>query len=190
MIQETIVITQNAQGRINLAPMGIHLRSGAELAILPFRPSTTLDNLLTTQTAVINYCDDVRVFAGCLTGRYHWALEPAQCVQGWVLHNTLAHSEVRLVTVEDDPVRPKLLCKVLHSVNHRPFKGFNRAQFAVLEAAILISRLEWLPRHKIQTELDYLRIALEKTAGPYELEAWGWLMEKIAPHNNALTHHE
>jgi hypothetical protein len=27
--------------------------------------------------------------------------------------------------------------------------------------------------------MAYLRIAVEKTAGPRELEAWGWLTERI-----------
>ena len=57
--------------------------------------------------------------------------------------------------------------------------GFNRAQYSVLEAAILISRLTMLPLAKIESEIDYLRIGLEKTAGDRELEAWGWLMAVI-----------
>ena len=32
---------------------------------------------------------------------------------------------------------------------------------------------------KIESEIDYLRIGLEKTAGDRELEAWGWLMAVI-----------
>jgi uncharacterized protein len=48
-----------------------------------------------------------------------------------------------------------------------------------LEAAILISRLGMLPLAKIESEMDYLRIGLEKTAGERELEAWGWLMEAL-----------
>jgi len=100
-------------------------------------------------------------------------------VRGNYLADTLAHAELALVRVEDDAVRPKLFCKALHSVNHRPFQGFNRAQYAVLEAAILISRLGRLPWDKITSELDYLRIGLEKTAGERELQAWAWLMEVV-----------
>ena len=81
--------------------------------------------------------------------------------------------------MEDDPTRPKLFCKTVHTVNHAPFKGFNRAQYSVLEAAILISRLEWLPMEKIEAEINYLRIGLEKTAGERELEAWSWIMAVI-----------
>jgi uncharacterized protein len=181
MIQELIVTTQNDEGVAHLAPMGIHFH-GDDIIILPFRPSTTLNNLLETRTAVLNYCDDVRVFAGCLTGQRDFALMPAEKINGSVLACTLAHSEVELVRIEDDAIRPKLFCKVIHTVNHAPFMGFNRAQYAVLEAAILTSRLSMLPLEKIDTEINYLRIGLEKTAGDKELEAWGWLMTVIDEH--------
>jgi hypothetical protein len=183
MIQETIVITQNSSGVAHIAPMGVHTQTaGDDFIILPFRPSTTLNNLLESKTAVINYCDDVRVFAGCLTGRRDWPLKAAEKINGQVLDCALAHTEVELVRVEDDETRPKLFCKAVHTVNHAPFKGFNRAQYSVLEAAILVSRLNMLPLEKIQAELDYLRIGLEKTAGDRELEAWGWLMMIIEKH--------
>jgi uncharacterized protein len=178
MIKETIVTTQNSLGIAHIAPMGIHV-NGDEIIILPFRPSTTLNNLLESKTAVINYCDDVRVFAGCLTGRRDWLLTAAEKIKGQVLQCALAHTEVELVRIEDDPTRPKLFCKAVHTVNHAPFTGFSRAQYSVLEAAILISRLNRLPIEKIESEIDYLRIGLDKTAGDRELEAWGWLMAVI-----------
>jgi hypothetical protein len=178
MIQEIIVTTQNHLGLAHIAPMGVHVYQDA-FVILPFRPSTTLDNLLAGQTAVLNYCDDVRVFAGCVTGRRDWALKPAEKIAGQVLACALAHTEVELVRVEDDDTRPKLFCKAIHTVNHAPFLGFNRGQYAVLEAAILVSRLNRLPLTKIEAELDYLRIGLEKTAGDREQEAWAWLMAVV-----------
>ncbi|MEI6067515.1 MAG: DUF447 domain-containing protein [Methylococcaceae bacterium] len=178
MIREILVTTQNDSGLAHIAPMGIHV-IGDDIIILPFRPSTTLDNLLASKTAVLNYCDDVRVFAGCLTGRRDWPLIAAEKINGQVLQCTLAHTELELVRIEDDPTRPRLFCKAVHTVNHAPFMGFNRAQYSVLEAAILISRLNRLPLAKIETEIDYLRIGFEKTAGDRELEAWGWLMAVI-----------
>lgn len=181
MILETIVTTQNSAGETHIAPMGIHLQAD-KILILPFRPSTTLENLLTTRCAVVNYCDDVRIFAGCLTGRRNWPLQTAERIQGQVLQAALAHEEVELQHLEDDATRPKLLCSIVHQVSHKPFKGFNRAQFAVLEAAILVSRLAWLPAAKIEQELAYLRIGFDKTAGPREQEAWQWLMDTIATH--------
>ena len=53
---------------------------------------------------------------------------------------------------------------------------------AVIEAAILASRLHMLPREKVERELGYLQIAVAKTAGPREHEAWRMLVEKIEDH--------
>jgi hypothetical protein len=178
MILETIVTTQNLEGIAHIAPMGIHV-DGDSFIILPFKPSKTLDNFLQTKTGVINYCDDVRVFAGCLTGRKNWPLINAEKIIGKVLACALAHTEVEIDRIEEDEVRPKLFCKTKHSINHAPFNGFNRAQFSVLEAAILISRLEMLPLQKIEAEINYLSIGFHKTAGERELEAWGWTMEVL-----------
>jgi hypothetical protein len=178
MIRETIITSCSPQGAAHIAPMGVHVL-GDELLIMPFRPSTTLDNVLATRTAVINYTDDVRIFAGCLTGRRYWPLLPAERVPGQRLAGALAHAELELLRWEEDELRPKLYCRVVHDVNHAPFRGFNRAQYSVLEAAILVSRLHMLPWDKIESELAYLRIGLDKTAGPAEREAWGWLMDAV-----------
>lgn len=178
MILETLVTTVSPLGVPHIAPMGVHV-GGDGLIILPFKPSTTLDNLLATRQAVVNRCDDVRVFAGCLTGRRDWPLVPSERIQAPRLADCLSHLEVELTRVEDDELRPKLYCRAVHEANHRPFQGYNRAQFAVLEAAILVSRLRMLPMGKIEAELHYLRTALDKTAGDQEREAWRWLMDAV-----------
>jgi hypothetical protein len=178
MIQETIISTLNSQGEVHLAPMGVHLQND-QFIILPFRPSTTLDNLLNNRTAVINYCDDVRIFAGCLTGHRDWPLSATTKINGLFLNAALAHCEVEVIRVEEDAVRPKLFCKTIYHVQHSPFKGFNRAQFSVLEAAILLSRINHLPKDKISAELNYLSIGFKKTAGPREQEAWQWITHAI-----------
>ena len=75
----------------------------------------------------------------------------------------------------------------MRRISHAPFEGLNRAKAAVIEAAILVSRLDFLPRDKIEREIEYLKAALEKTAGAAEQEAWGWLMEKIRSHYAAAA---
>lgn len=179
MIFETIVTTQSADGRVHIAPMGVReVDDFVELA--PFRPSTTLDNILARGCAVVNFTDDVRVFAGCVTGRrYDWPTQAAERVFCMRLSDALAHSELVLDRVEEDELRPRLLCRRAFDASHRPFRGFNRAQAAVVEAAILVSRLRMLPAEKIDAELAYLTIAVEKTAGEAEQEAWGWLLDRI-----------
>jgi len=182
MIRECIVITQSRAGAVHIAPIGV-IEEGEHLVIAPFRPSLTLDNLRENPFAVANYTDDVLVFAGCLTGRREWPTKPATKVPGAVLEQALAHAELQVVAVTEDEQRPRFRCAVIHEENHRPFHGFNRAQAAVVEAAILVSRLLMLPPEKIEREIAYLQIAIDKTAGPRERQAWAWLMARIAEHN-------
>ena len=163
----------------HMAPIGIRRRNGLYL-IAPFRPSRTLDNLLLNRQAVINYTDDVRVFAGFHTGRRDWPTAPAGAVQGVRLALALAHVEIEVAHWEDDEVRPRVFCRELACATHAAFRGFNRAQAAVIEAGILVSRLRRLSAERVDREMDCLRIAVEKTAGPREREAWQWLEERIA----------
>ena len=189
MIIESIITTLGADGTPHLAPMGVILEEGGleeggpegeERPILaPFRPSATLENLTRSGSAVINHVDDVRIFAGCLTGRRDWPSFPARKIAGIVLKAALAHQEISVERVEEDALRPRFHCRILHAESHGAFRGFNRAQAAVIEAAILASRLHMLPREKVDSELAYLGIAIAKTAGPRELEAWNWLLERI-----------
>ncbi len=166
---------------MHLAPIGL-IEDGDHWVIAPFRPSATLENLQENPHAVANYTDDVRVFAGCLTGRREWPTRPTRHVQGRYLESALAHVELTVESVVPDELRPRFRCRVVNEECHAPFPGFNRAAAAVVEAAILVSRLHMLPAEKIDREIDYLKIAVDKTAGPREAEAWAWLMERIAAH--------
>jgi len=177
-ISETIITTQSLDGEVHITPFGI--RQLDEIVVIaPFRPSKTLDNILTTKSAVVNFTDDVRVFAGALTNKLQCEVVPVEGVVGVRLAQTLAHQALRLVKVDEDEQRPTLYFEVLAHINHRPFSGFNRAQAAVVELAVLVSRLNFLPKEKIMQEKAYLQIAIDKTAGEVELEAWGWLDERV-----------
>jgi len=178
MIIESIITTLGADSAAHIAPMGIIWRDDHPI-LAPFRPSTTLDNLVHSGCAVINHTDDVRIFAGCLTGRRDWPLRPAERISGRVLQAALAHQELMVDRIEEDELRPRFHCRVVHEAAHGAFRGFNRAQAAVIEAAILVSRLHLLPRDKVEREVAYLEIAVSKTAGPREREAWEWLTTRI-----------
>lgn len=177
-IVETIVTTTNAKGEAHIAPLGL-IAEGDRWVIAPFRPSRTLDNLVEVPYAVASHTDDVRVFAGSVTGRKGWPTTEATRVPGVRLVDAVSHWELAVEKLTDDAQRPRFACKVVHVASHRPWEGFNRAQAAVLECAVLVTRLKMLPPEKIDNELKYLEIAISKTAGPREEEAWGWLMEKI-----------
>ena len=177
-IAETIVTTANAEGEVHIAPLGL-IQDGGHWIIAPFKPSKTLDNLRANSFAAASHTDDVRVFAGCVTGRKTWPLTAATKIKGGRLTECVSHWELKVDRVIEDDLRPRFLCKIVHQESHKAWGGFNRAEAAVLELAVLTTRLQMLPPEKVENELKYLEIAISKTAGPREQEAWGWLMEKI-----------
>ncbi len=185
MIFETIITTQNENGSAHITPMGIRYE-GEQFVIAPFSPSITLENLRRSRQAVVNMTDKVAIIAGCLTGRRtDWPVLPAQRIDGVYLRDALTHYEVEVAAVEDDEQRPRFVCAQRHHAMHAPFAGFNRAQAAVVEAAILVSRLHLLPREKIEREMAYLQIAIDKTAGAGERQAWQWLCDAIDVFNHS-----
>jgi hypothetical protein len=181
LIRETILVTANAEGRPHIAPLGL-IAEGEHWIIAPFRPSTTLDNLSAHPFAVANLTDDARVFAGCLTGRRDWPLVATRADRPPRLASTLAHWVLEVVETRPHPERPRFVCRVAHAEAHGAFGGFNRAFAAVIEGAVLASRLDRLPRHEVEAEFARLAVIVSKTAGPREAEAFGWLAAKVAAH--------
>ncbi|MCB1789520.1 MAG: DUF447 family protein [Gammaproteobacteria bacterium] len=180
-IFEILAVTRNSDGTAHIAPMG--LRQRGELWLLaPFRPSRTLDNLLRERCVSVNASDDVRIYAGSLSGHRDWPVAACRQIDGFRLTEALSHRELVVERVDDDRTRPAFFCRCVAEQNHRPFAGYNRAQAAVLELAILVSRLDRLPADKLDAELAYLQIAIDKTAGERERTAWDWLMQRVNDH--------
>lgn len=184
LIRETIVVTFNAEGRPHIAPLGL-ISEGPHWVIAPFRPSTTLDNLTARPFATANLTDDARVFAGCLTGRRDWPLAATHPDRPPRLAQTLAHWALEVVETREHAERPRFVCRVAHAETHAAFDGFNRAFAAVVEGAVLASRLDLLPRAEIEAEFARLAVIVAKTAGSREREAFGWLEAKVAAHGGA-----
>src|SRR5262245_64428756 len=99
LIRETIVTTLSPEGKVHIAPLGLIVEEGGYV-LAPFKPSTTLDNLRATPFAVVNFTDDVLVFAGCLTGKRDLPTYPAAHISGAVLDGALTHLELEVVRVE------------------------------------------------------------------------------------------
>lgn len=179
LILETIVTTAAADGSLHLVPFGL-IREGEDFWVAPFRPSPTIANLEVQPVFAAAAPADVRVIAGCVTGRRDWPTEPCRTIPVPRLAEAYGHMELEVVEVRDDPVRPRFRGRVVHAESHRPFLGHNRAVNAVLEAAILSTRLHMLAPETVLAELHHHRIAVEKTAGPAEREAWNWIAAKVA----------
>ena len=178
MIRETIVTTIDGEGRVHIAPLGI-IADGGRWILAPFRPSKTLDNLRAVPFAVANHTDDVRIYAGCLTGRRDWATVACEETPAPRLKDCLAHMSLRVVDVGEDEMRPRFRCEVVRSVSHAPFAGFNRAQAAVIEAAILASRLHLLAARQDRTRDRGARNRGRKDGGSERANGLGLAAQQV-----------
>lgn len=178
-ILETIVTTLSPEGELHLVPFGL-IREGDDYVLAPFRPSPTILNLEASPFFAASAPTDVRVIAGVVTGRREWPVVDCEKIHGKRLAACFGHAEFEVLDKDDDGQRPRYRGRMVHSASHKPFLGYNRAQAAVLEAAILSTRLKMLEPEKILTEMAYHAIAISKTAGPAEREAWDWIEDKVA----------
>jgi hypothetical protein len=170
VIVETIVTTVAEDGTVNCAPMGVEW--GEEVIILkPFIETATYSNISATGAAVVNLTDDVRVFARAAISNPACPTERAAVVRGVVLADCCAWREVEMREIDSATPRARIETGVVHGGFRREFIGFNRASHAVLEATIYATRLHLLERDFVESELERLRVIVDKTAGPRELEA-------------------
>ena len=188
MIHEVIVTTFNKKKEVHIAPMGVKFvdfNNKQCVQISPFKPSQTLNNLIDTKVATINYVDNVKVFAGIVTEeKKSWDLNQVSdsCVPHLDITNT--YMNVNVCQENDDEVRPNIICNIENTKILRPFMGFNRAQFSVIELAVLSTRLGRIEDDKVKREYEYLKIGIDKTAGEDEKAAWKWIENKIMKYFN------
>lgn len=183
MILEGIVTTRNADGTTNIAPMGPLVEPQLTTLILrPFRTSQTYQNLKRLGEGVFHVTDDVELLARAAVGAplTDVALLPAEQVQGQILAGACRAYEFVVEDLDDAHERTTIHCRVVQQRSLRNFLGFNRAKHAVLEAAILATRIGILPAEQIRDEMQRLAAPVEKTAGEPERRAFEFLQAHIA----------
>jgi hypothetical protein len=142
------------------------------LALRPFRTSDTYRNLRRHGEGVFHVTDDAELIARAAVGQVDAQARPAQAVKGFVLEGACRAYEFRVVRIDDREERVAIEAEVVRVERQRDFFGFNRAKHAVLEAAILATRVHLLPAEDIRRQFAALRSPVEKTAGPREREAF------------------
>lgn len=185
MILEGIVTTLNADGSVNIAPMGPRVDEGLERLLLrPYQTSTTYANLKRSGEGVFHVTDDVLLLAQAAID----AVDPppellrAEAVAGVILANACRWYAFRVRSIDDRQPRTEIVAEVVDHGRRREFFGFNRAKHAVLEAAILATRLALIPRAEIEAELARLAAPVEKTGGPREHQAFELLRNYVRSH--------
>ncbi|MDB2525621.1 MAG: DUF447 family protein [Mariniblastus sp.] len=182
MILESIVTTINEDGSVNVSPMGPTVHGKLQnFELRPFDTSRTFANLKRTRSGVVHVTDDVGLIAQSAIGKLLPLPEffPAEKVTGQVIANTCRWYEFEVEYIDENSARTSINCKTLHTGRIRDFWGFNRAKHAVIEAAILATRLDFLPREEIQEQFQRLETIVLKTGSAQESKAFQLLSEHV-----------
>jgi hypothetical protein len=179
MILEGIVTTVSASGAVHIAPMGPHVEGTnfRRFLLRPFPTAETYRNLKAHGEGVLHVTDDVYLIAQAALGDVQPppALVPAAKVRGWIVADACRAYEFRALSFDESQQRVRIEAEVVHVARLRDFFGFNRAKHAVVEAAILATRIDFLPREEIETEFRKLAVVVNKTGGDAEHRAFAFL---------------
>lgn len=190
MILEGIVTSLDRHDELNVAPMGpIVDETLTTLVLRPFRTSRTYENLKARPCGVFHVVDDVLLLARAAIGALPDVPENFMAVKvdGRVLSAACRWYEFVIDDVDDSQDRVSLRARVVHSGRLRDFFGFNRGMHAVLEGAILATRVHLIDKQHIRDEFARLRVIVHKTSGPREHEAFDLLERHVGVSQGGLA---
>jgi hypothetical protein len=174
VILEGIVTTLDPEGVLNIAPMGPRVEPSMRRFVLrPYRTATTFRNLKARGEGVLHVTDDVLLLAQSAIGAaVAVATRPADAVTGRILVDACRYYEFRVTALDDRADRATITAETVAEGRLRDFFGLNRGKHAVVEAAILATRIALLPLGEILAEYRRLAVLVEKTGGRSEHEAF------------------
>jgi hypothetical protein len=185
-ILEGIVTTINADGSPNISPMGPIVDDALNrLWLRPFQTSTTYQNLKRTGAGVFHLTDDVELFAQAAVGQPDPPPEfiPAIAIDGAIIASACRWFAFEVESLDDSQERTSIVARVVDRGALRDFLGFNRAKHAVIEAAIIATRVHLIPADELRTELARLAPLVDKTGAAPEHRAFSFLRHYIAQHS-------
>ncbi|MEJ2247409.1 MAG: DUF447 family protein [Acidobacteriota bacterium] len=183
MIIETIFSTVDEAGKPNFAPMGL-LWEDEYVTVRPYRNTQTCANLLSTGYGVANITDNVLAYVQSALYEAVLPYFPARIVEGVVFVHTCSWRELEVVSRSCPDDRAELQCRIVHTERQKDFLGFCRAGNAVIEAAILATRLAFLDRKIVDGKMIEFVEIVEKTGGAVEKQALQLVREYIGKAGN------
>jgi hypothetical protein len=182
MILEGLMTTMNEDGTVNVSPMGPRVDESLESFVLrPFQTSTTYRNLKRTGAGVFHVTDDVEMLAHAAVGdlRPLPAMQRCAAVDGFIISDACRWFALHVAELDDREERTTITCRTVASGELRPFFGLSRAKHAVVEAAILATRLHLIEFDEVRRQITALRPLVEKTGGDAERRAFAFLEQYI-----------
>ena len=104
---------------------------------------------------------------------------PTERVAGFVLTGACRFYEFAVRSMDESQERVQIRAEVVHRGTLREFFGLNRAKHAVVEAAILATRVHLTGPAEVLAEYRKFRVLVEKTGGPAEHAAFAFLTAHV-----------
>jgi uncharacterized protein len=182
ILLEGIITTLDEDGLPHIAPMGPIVDEQFDWLLLrPFCTSATFANLKRAGEGVFHVTDDVELVARAAVGELESmpSFKQADAVAGVVLTDACRWYAFRVESLDDRAERTSIVARVVDRGQLREFIGFNRAKHAVVEAAILATRIRLLEPELIRAEFSRLAVPVEKTGGWKERRAFQFLQQFV-----------
>ena len=182
LVVEGLLLTCGVDGSFNLSPMGVRFSTNDEMILLrPFKSSRSYRNLKQIPEAVFHVTDDVHLIARSALGDFT-SLPPVTEIKDSSmcrLSDTCRWYLMRLAFSDESEARASFDMQIISGDRVRDFVGFNRAKFAVIEAAIYATRVGLLDGDEILEQFKQLEPLVEKTGGQQERNAFMFLKNRV-----------
>ena len=184
-ILEGIVTTLNPDGSPHISPIGPRVNWPiTHLLFRPYAGSTTCSNLQRNRRGVFHVVDDALLVARAAIGKLTALppLEPAPEPYGMRLAHCVRWYAFDIEKIDESGQPLQMDARVIHEGRVDDFFGFNRAKHAVIEGAILATRLEFLPADQVLDQFALLAPLVEKTGTRDERHAFAELQQYVDAH--------
>ena len=182
LVVEGLLLTRGSDGDFNLSPMGIrYSRNGEMILLRPFKSSRSYRNLKHFEEAVFHITDNVDLIARAAVAKVSSIPSITNLKNSSMcrLADTCRWYYLRVTDSDETEMRATFDMRIVERGHVRDFVGFNRAKFAVVEAAIYATRVGILPQDEILQQLSRLEPLVEKTGGQQERLAFKFVKESV-----------
>ena len=189
MIVEGLLSTQRDDGAAHVAPMGpVVSEDFTRWTLRPFQTSTTFKLLRSNPVGIFHIVDDVLPVVQAALGQPLSLEFLPHAAGGQILTSACRWFRLEITDWDLSSIRSEAHATVHSSGHLRDFWGWNRAKHAVLEATILATRVHLLEQGEVEASLAKLEVAVTKTAGKRELDAWKLLQNYFVEYYGHADH--
>ncbi|WP_296890276.1 DUF447 domain-containing protein [uncultured Methanobrevibacter sp.] len=162
---ETIITTENIDGSLNAAPIGILCRGNNKVMCRIFKGSHTLENIIAQKTFIVNITQNPELFTWSLLDNLEANdFNENKSIKGVDCYFKCEVTSIKEAVKQSDPVKKKgeanvIKADVTELIINKPTKAYNRAFSYVIECLANFSRIDVVDDKKRKYYVDSFKEA-------------------------------